>query len=121
MDQDKYDTLMDALKEVPDPRKARGKRYAWSFLLALICTALVSGQQTGHAIAHWITLHATELVERLRPPRASVPSESTIRRALRCINVQKLEQQLAAYGQHLASETTEAGTIATSMGEVLQG
>jgi predicted transposase YbfD/YdcC len=121
MDQDKYNTLMDALKGVPDPRQARGKRYAWWFLLALICTALVSGQQTGHAIAHWITLHATELLERLRPARASVPSESTIRRTLRRINVQKLEQQLASYGQHLASEATEAGTITTSTGEVLQG
>jgi hypothetical protein len=76
MDQDQYNTLMDALKEVPDPRHARGKRYTQSFLLTLICTALASGQQTGQAIAHWITLHAPELVERL-PPRASVPSEST--------------------------------------------
>lgn len=45
MDQDKYNALMDALKEVPDPHRARGKCYPWSFLLTLICAALSSGQQ----------------------------------------------------------------------------
>ena len=61
MDQPQYSTLMDALKEVPDPRKARGKQYPWSLLLTLACGALVSGQKTAHAIAHWVTLHAHEL------------------------------------------------------------
>ena len=108
-------------KDIPDPRQAQGKRYPWLFLLALVCSALASGQQTGHAIAHWITLHATELLERLQPPRPSIPSEPTLRRVLRRVDVQKLEQQLADYGQQLASEATEAGTITTARGEVLQG
>ena len=33
MDQPKYTTLTEALKSVPDPRHARGKRYSWVFLL----------------------------------------------------------------------------------------
>ncbi len=90
MDQHKYSTFIGAIKEVPDPRKARGKRYPWSFLLSLVSGALASGQQTAHAIAHWIVLHATELREQLQPPRATMPSESTIRRLLRHLDVEEL-------------------------------
>ena len=54
MDQPQYSTLRDALACIADPRKARGKRYPWHFLLMLIALALASGEQTVHAIADWI-------------------------------------------------------------------
>ena len=121
MDQPQYSTLMDALKKIPDPRKARGKRYRWSLLLTLVCSALASGQQTAHAIAHWVVLHATELQEYLRPPRDHLPSESTLRRMLRAINVQALEQQLTGFAERLAAETIKTGIITSPTGEKLQG
>jgi predicted transposase YbfD/YdcC len=112
--------LLDALKEVPDPRKARGKRYSWTFLLAVVCAALASGQRTPHAITHWITLHAAELLQELTPTRTTMPCEATIRRFLRRIDIQALEKQVTAYNQQLATEA-KAGTITTPKGEVLQG
>ena len=121
MDQDECSTLMGVLQGIPDPRKARGQRYPWLFLLALVATALVSGQQTGHAIAHWISLHAEELQQRLRPPRASIPSESTLRRALRNLDISVLEQRLARHAQYLAAQAAVQGAIVTTTGEVLQG
>ncbi len=120
MGQPKYTSLMDAIKDVPDPRKARGKRYPWLFLLELICAALASAQQTPHAIAHWITLHAAEIQENLRPTRGSMPSEATIRRLLRLIDVQVLEKQVAAHNQQVAAET-KSGEITTATGDSLQG
>ena len=33
MDTPQYSTLLDALQGVPDPRRARGKRYPWLLLL----------------------------------------------------------------------------------------
>lgn len=121
MEQNKYNTFTDVFKDVPDPRKARGKRYSWPFLLMLIGAALASGQQTAHAIAHWVELHAAELLEQLQPPRPSVPSESTIRRTLRGLDVQDFEQKLGCYTQQLASETATPETITTPSGETLQG
>lgn len=121
MDQPQYSTLMDALKKVPDPRKARGKQYPWSLLLALACGALVSGQKTGHAIAHWIVLRAAELQERLRPPRDRLPSESTMRRMLQAIDVEALERQLTGYTECLAAQTSKTGPITSPTGEELQG
>lgn len=41
----------EGLKRIPDPRQRRGQRYAWETLLLVIGAALVSGQQTGAAIA----------------------------------------------------------------------
>ena len=42
MDTSQYNTLMDALKHVPDPRKCRGKRHAWLMLLTILVSGLAS-------------------------------------------------------------------------------
>ncbi|MDQ5853073.1 MAG: ISAs1 family transposase [Chloroflexota bacterium] len=101
MDHPESTTLESVLAQVPDPRKRRGKRHAWTLLWTTICTALLSEQRTPHAIAHWIRLHAEELIARLQPARHQVPSESTVRRALRHIDLTALEQQLTQFSQHL--------------------
>ncbi len=54
MDGKQYSTLMDAVAEIPDPRKARGKRHPWPLLLTLISAALLGGQRTGRAIGQWV-------------------------------------------------------------------
>jgi len=121
MDQEEYTTLMDVFQGVPDPRKARGKRYPWSYVLALIGAALASGQQTAHAIAHWVILYGPELLERLQPPRSSMPSESTIRRALHGIDICILERRLTGLAHYLAATGSKQGTVKTEAGQVLQG
>jgi predicted transposase YbfD/YdcC len=121
MDQPKYSTLIDVFQDIIDSRKARGKRYSLLFLLTLIASAIVSGQHSPHAIAHWIQLHADGLWERLRPPRASLPSESTVRRILCLVDVVSLEKRLACHAEWLALIAPPDGTITTSSGEVLQG
>ena len=121
MDHEECITLMDVFQGIPDPRKARGKRYHWLFLLALIGAALVSGQQTAHAIAHWVSLHGPVLHKRLQPPRSSMPSESTIRRVLRDIDITILEQRLTGLAQCLAATGPKQGSVKTEAGQVLQG
>jgi predicted transposase YbfD/YdcC len=121
MDKHQYSTLMDALKDVPDPRQARGKRYRWVFLLALICGALASGQRTGHAIGHWVHLHGREILELLQPARQRVPSESTLRRALQAVEVQALEERVALFTQGLEAQVAAQVVVTTASGEVLQG
>ncbi len=101
MDHPESTTLESVVAQVPDPRKRRGKRHAWTFLWTTICTALLSEQRTPHASAHWIRLHAEALIARLQPARHQVPSESTVRRALRHIDLTALEQQLTQFSQHL--------------------
>jgi hypothetical protein len=119
MDQAQYSTLKDALRHVPDPRKARGKQLAWTLILTLIAAALASGQRSGRAIAQWVAEHHAALVARLRPAHRRLPSESTLRRALRHLDVAALERQLAAYAQHVDQPTD--GAFHTTDGQRMQG
>src|SRR3954463_6263896 len=84
----KYSTLMDAVVDIPDPRKYRGRRHAWAVLLTLISAALLGGQRSGRAIGQWVDDHRLELLTSL--PLRRLPSTSTLRRALRTLDVTAL-------------------------------
>jgi predicted transposase YbfD/YdcC len=121
MDQPQYSTLLEALSTVPDPRKARGKRYSWTFLLTLVCSALGSGERNGHGIASWVVEHAAALVVQLRPARGRLPSEATLRRVLRYVDVVALEQRVAQYSQPIAQAAVPHTAVISAQGEILQG
>lgn len=121
MDQPQYTTLTEALKSVPDPRHARGKRYAWVFLLTLIAAAMISGQKTVNAIADWVQVHADELRAALNPSTKRMPSGATFYRTVRQIDLVALETQLADLTKPLACETAEGAAIVTAEGQTLQG
>ena len=96
MDAQEYSSLAAALAAVPDPRQARGKRHAWSLILVLIGAALVSGQHNVRAIGQWVAERREELVALLHPPAGRLPSTPTLRRALRAVDIDALEQRIAA-------------------------
>lgn len=55
MVQAQYNTLLEVLTVLPDPRKARGQRYAWSMLLALLAAGLYGQCAAGtHSAAQWV-------------------------------------------------------------------
>ncbi len=66
MDQREYSTLMDCVADVPDPRRARGKRHRWAVVLTLIAAALVCGQRSGRAIGQWVGEHTEELLTHVK-------------------------------------------------------
>jgi predicted transposase YbfD/YdcC len=94
MDEPQDSTLMDAVVDIPDPRKARGKRHPWALLLTLISAALLGGQRTGRALGQWVADHNVDLLTRLPSPQKPLPSTSTLRRALRALDVTVLEERL---------------------------
>jgi predicted transposase YbfD/YdcC len=95
MNQDQYSSLLAALAAVPDPRQARGKRHDWSLILGVIASAVLSQQRSAAAIAHWVQSHTALLLTTFQPPREQLPSEATLRRALRHVDVDLLEYHLA--------------------------
>ena len=121
MDEPQYSTLMEALSAVPDPRKARGKQFSWILLLTLVRSALASGERSGHGIASWVAEHAAALLVWLHPERGRLPSESTLRRALRRVDVVALEQRLAQYTCPMAIAAEPQVAIINSQGEILHG
>jgi len=93
---DQNSTLLAAVQAVPDPRKARGKRYSWSVLLSILVAGLASNYQTAHAIAQWVKLQFAAWHPAL-PDLHRPPSASTLLRTLRQIDASVLEAHAAAF------------------------
>ncbi len=110
MDQAQYNSLMDVFAAVPDPRHARGKQLEWPFILGLIAGALLCQQRSAAAIAQWAHEHATPLVAAFHPQRQRVPSEATIRRTLRHLDVRALETHLARIREQPPRQPVKAAT-----------
>jgi predicted transposase YbfD/YdcC len=104
---------------IPDPRKARGRRYAWPLVLTLLAAGLASGQQTIRAIAQWVHLHADTLRAAL-PSLTTLPSESTLLRTARQIDVGILETAIAQLTQPHTDAEEAAGQVVTPCGTILQ-
>jgi predicted transposase YbfD/YdcC len=121
MDQPYYSTLMDAVVDVPDPRKARGKRHPWPLLLTLISAALVCGHRSGRAIGQWVYEHGHELLTQLPIPQRPLPSTSTLRRALQAIDVEALEVRIAQFVQGLDQTSPPVPTAGGWHGQAVDG
>jgi hypothetical protein len=103
-----YSTLLEAVGNVPDPRKARGKQHDWKVLLALTCAAIASDQKSVRAMSQWVQEHAHELLKQLQPTIARLPSASTLYRAIRAIDPTELEKHLALYTSRIEAQAQQA-------------
>lgn len=119
MDKTQYSTLKDVLAVIPDRRKARGKRFCWLVLLTLLACGLASGQQTARAIAQWVVLHADDLRAAL-PQLSRLPSESTLLRTLRLIDVSILEAAVARLTEPQTHTDMQPAHVVTPSGTILQ-
>src|SRR5437763_568476 len=113
MDPDQYTNLLQALAQVPDPRKPRGKQHQWTVVLAVLCAAVASGQRSVRAIAQWAKEHEAELVQHLQPTRQRLPSASTLYRVMRRVDVASVDDHLTRFSysceqEALAAEAAEA-------------
>jgi predicted transposase YbfD/YdcC len=104
MDQPQCNRFFDFLKKVPDPRGARGKRYPWEGIMALVALGLAHGQKTVWGIARWAQLHGDEILESLAMTMRGIPSPGTFYRALRGVDLGALEAEGSAYGQAVDHE-----------------
>ncbi len=114
-------TLLAHLSQVPDFRRARGQRFAWSYLLALVAAAVAAGQTNVLAMVEWAKGHAAELFSTLQPACPRIPSAATWRRLLSHIDVAALEQQVAAYNQTLDQADAVAGAVTLRDGQPWRG
>lgn len=121
MDQEQYSSLLELFAAMPDPRQARGKRYAWSLILTLIAAALVSGAQGVRALSQWITERQAELLALLGGERQRLPGATTVRRALRVVDVADLEARARALGGPLVPARPAAAPPPALVGVALDG
>ena len=84
--------LSEYLAEVPDPRKARGKRHPLGPILCLACVGLLSGGASVLAIAEWGRAQREEVVRRLGFTRPRTPSGATLHRIFRDLDAVAFER-----------------------------
>lgn len=101
-------TLYEQLRQVPDPRSARGKQYSWDFLLMVVSAALAAGKRKLSEISDWVKGHHAEIQQAWERSIERMPSYATVRRVVLCVDILKLEAAIAAYSQSLSDST---GTV----------
>ena len=114
--------LFARLSAIDDPCAKRGLRHQQRSLLAIILCAVISGAQGSTAIGEWVKRLPAAMLRRLRCRRAQDgsyerPSEPTIRRMLKGIDIEQLESQLGGW---LQTQGQRGEPIAID-GKVLRG
>jgi predicted transposase YbfD/YdcC len=100
--------LARVLAEIPDHRRAQGRRHDLATILALACAAVAAGARSLVAIAEWSAGAPAAVLACLgvrRDPCGGaqvVPSETTIRRALARVDAGALDARLGAWLLSLA-------------------
>jgi hypothetical protein len=89
-------SLVDALSEVPDPRKARGIRHGVLSILLLGACAVLTGARSFAAIAEYAHDTGRAILD-LLGIAAVVPHESTIRRVLQDLDPDAVEAAMRTW------------------------
>lgn len=104
-------SLIDYLKAVPDPRKAKGKvDELWQILLVIIM-GIMSGQHSNRGLGRFAERHRQSLIKAVGFKNGRLPSYSTIRRVMLNMDFKNLNTQFNnwAQTQNLGTDTAIAG------------
>lgn len=84
--------LIDYLKQIPDERKAGGRRHSLWLILLIMILGIMSGYWGYRGLGRFVERHRRQLIETLRIPQARVPSYSTIRRVMISLDYEEVTQ-----------------------------
>ena len=109
--------ILEAFADLPDVRRASGKRHQMTLCLALFTLAITAGNRGFLAIGDWLKSYRCELIELFNPPHQRLPSYSTLRRVLLTVDYQAYSAALARF---FGVEPLPGETLAMD-GKVLRG
>lgn len=89
--------LTDFLAEIPEFRKARGRRFPLLALLLYVCVAMLCGRLSQAAIAAWGRDYGQPWLARLGMAGPHGPSQSTLHRLFKGIGQEQLEAALTRW------------------------
>lgn len=94
-------SLAQALSEIPDFRQAKGKRYDLLPILLLSCIAMMCGCTSQSAIADWGHNYSRHWLWKLGFKKGCAPSQSTLHRIFKSMDVVKFELLLSDWSQRV--------------------
>lgn len=123
--EDKCPPLIDILSEIPDFRKAKGRRHPLSAILALACVAMMCGYKSYRAFSEWGRNYGKEFMEVLGFTHEKGPCAATFSIIFRRINVVFLEKKIGGWAESLLCAIKGCDNIAldgkTAKGSRKQG
>jgi hypothetical protein len=111
-------SLREVFAQVPDPRRARGRRHPLPALLALSTAAMLSGARSLYAIAQWGRLQPPEVVQALGFTRPRTPTVSTLHLVFKELDVAAFE---AVVRQWAVQQLGDRGEAIAIDGKALRG
>ena len=85
-------SLIDYLKQIPDERKAGGRRHPLWLILLIMILGIMSGDWGYRGLGRFVERHRRQLITTLKIPQARVPSYSTIRRVMMTLDYEAVTQ-----------------------------
>jgi len=108
--------LVEILAEIPDFRKAKGKRHKLSAILALACVATMCGYKGYRAFAEWGSNYGAELMKALGFTHVKGPCPATFSIVFRNINVELLEKKIGEWAHSILTKLKgDDGTVPDSI------
>jgi len=100
--------LIEEIKKITDPHKARGIRHPFHTILGIAVCAVIFGARSCRAIAYWATGLTEEDLRRFGSTPGVAPSEPTIRRVIQRIDVEEFDREIGMWLQRLQSPPGKA-------------
>jgi predicted transposase YbfD/YdcC len=113
-------SLKEALSKIEEFRQAKGLRYKLLSVLLLACVAMMCGARSEAAIAEWGRNYGRKWLRRLGIKRQASPSQSTIHRVFKGIDVEALERAITSWAESVLGVPEPLEAIAID-GKALKG
>src|SRR3990172_732600 len=111
-------SLLEALRAVPDPRSRHGRRYQLESVLGMAVCAMACGARSLYAIAQWGRQHRELACKALGIKRLSTPSHTQLHRIFAALEVAAFERVL---GRWLGQRGLKLGEAIAVDGKTLRG
>ena len=98
-------SLYEALQELPDTRRAQGKRYELAFILCLLLLAKLAGQKSLSGATQWLRHRRVTLAHRFGLHRTCMPCQMTYCNVLAKVDAVRLDSILSAFFQRWEAQT----------------
>ena len=117
-----FPRLVTALGDVPDPRRAQGKRYPLPYLLLFTVLALMSGARSYRGIITFLEERRDLLNQHFGVALKRAPAVNTLRTVLQSLNAEALERAFRHHARDLLSVVEADGKPMIALdGKTLRG
>lgn len=114
-------SLYEALAQVADKRKKRGRRYTAALVLTLIVLAKLAGESSLSGIADWARLRLETLRSALALVRATLPCANTYCYVCDHVDLDELNEKLAVFFQGVEERARQSRSMDSEVSPTTRG